>query len=123
MTETRNEARRRRHKRVRQRIAGTTSIPRLCVFRSLKHIYAQIIDDDAGQTLVSASTLDKDVRAELAELEGQGKMDQAKVVGRRLAEKALSKGVKQVVFDRGGYVYHGRVKALADASRKGGLVF
>ena len=86
MRETRNEARRRRHKRVRQRIAGTSSIPRLCVFRSLKHIYAQIIDDDAGQTLVSASTLDADVRAEL---EGQSKVDQAKVVGRRLAEKAL----------------------------------
>jgi large subunit ribosomal protein L18 len=89
----------------------------------LKHIYAQIIDDDAGQTLVSASTLDKDVRAELAELEEQNKMEQAKVVGRRIAEKALSQGVKKVVFDRGGYVYHGRVKALADASRKGGLVF
>jgi len=89
----------------------------------LKHIYAQIIDDDAGQTLVSASTLDKDVRAELAGLEEQSKMEQAKVVGRRLAEKALSKGVKEVIFDRGGYVYHGRVKALADASRKGGLVF
>jgi large subunit ribosomal protein L18 len=89
----------------------------------LKHIYAQIIDDDAGQTLVAASTLDKDVRAELAELEGQSKMEQAKVVGRRLAEKALSQGVKKVVFDRGGYVYHGRVKALADASREGGLVF
>ena len=123
MRETRNEARRRRHTRVRQKIVGTSNVPRLCVFRSLKHIYAQIIDDDAGQTLVSASTLDKDVRAELAELEGQSKMEQAKVVGRRLAEKALSKGVKKVVFDRGGYVYHGRVKALADASRKGGLVF
>jgi len=86
----------------------------------LKHIYAQIIDDDAGQTLVSASTLDADVRTEL---EGQNKLDQAKVVGRRLAEKALSKGVTKVVFDRGGYVYHGRVKALADESRKGGLVF
>jgi large subunit ribosomal protein L18 len=120
MRETRNEARRRRHERVRQKIAGTDGIPRLCVFRSLKHIYAQIIDDDAGRTLVSASTLDADVRSEL---EGQSKTDQAKVVGRRLAEKALSKGVKKVVFDRGGYVYHGRVKALADASRKGGLVF
>ena len=120
MRETRNEARRRRHTRVRQKIAGTDNIPRLCVFRSLKHIYAQIIDDDAGETLVAASTLDADVRSEL---EGQSKTDQAKVVGRRLAEKALSKGVKKVVFDRGGYVYHGRVQALADASRKGGLVF
>ena len=120
MRETRNEARRRRHTRVRQKIAGTGNIPRLCVFRSLKHIYAQIIDDDAGTTLVSASTLDADVRSEL---EGQSKTDQAKVVGRRLAEKALSQGVKKVVFDRGGYMYHGRVQALADASRKSGLVF
>ena len=120
MRETRNEARRRRHTRVRQKIAGTETIPRLNVFRSLKHIYAQIIDDDAGETLVSASTLDADVRSEL---EGQSKTDQAKVVGRRLAEKALSQGVKKVVFDRGGYMYHGRVQALADASRKSGLVF
>ena len=120
MRETRNEARRRRHSRVRQQIAGTANVPRLCVFRSLKHIYAQIIDDDAGKTLVSASTLDADVRSEL---EGQSKVDQAKVVGRRLAEKALSKGVKKVVFDRGGYVYHGRVKALAEAARENGLQF
>jgi len=86
----------------------------------LKHIYAQIIDDEAGLTLVSASTLDADVRSEVA---GLGKIEQAKVVGKRLAEKALSKGVERVVFDRAGYVYHGRVKALADASREGGLVF
>jgi large subunit ribosomal protein L18 len=90
------------------------------VFRSLKHIYAQIIDDDAGFTLVSASTLDADVREQIKELT---KVEQAELVGKRLAEKALSKGVKHVVFDRGGYVYHGRVKALADASREGGLVF
>jgi large subunit ribosomal protein L18 len=120
MRETRNEARKRRHARVRKKIAGTSNVPRLSVFRSLKHIYAQIIDDDAGQTLVSASTLDADVRPEIA---GRSKMEQAQVVGRRLAEKALSRGVKKVVFDRGGYVYHGRVKALADASREGGLVF
>jgi large subunit ribosomal protein L18 len=86
----------------------------------LKHIYAQIIDDEAGLTLVSASTLDADVRSEIA---GLGKIEQAKVVGKRLAEKALSKGVERVVFDRAGYVYHGRVKALADGSREGGLVF
>jgi large subunit ribosomal protein L18 len=86
----------------------------------LKHIYAQIIDDEAGLTLVSASTLDADVRSEVA---GLGKLEQAKVVGKRLAEKALSKGVERVVFDRGGYLYHGRVKALADASRESGLVF
>jgi large subunit ribosomal protein L18 len=86
----------------------------------LKHIYAQIIDDESGLTLVSASTLDADVRSEVT---GLGKIEQAQVVGKRLAEKALSKGVERVVFDRAGYVYHGRVKALADASREGGLVF
>ena len=110
MRETRNEARKRRHKRVRQKIGGTAKVPRLSVFRSLKHIYAQIIDDEAGLTLVSASTLDADVRSEVA---GLGKIEQAKVVGKRLAEKALSKGVERVVFDRGGYVYHGRVKAFS----------
>jgi large subunit ribosomal protein L18 len=95
-------------------------MPRLNVFRSLKHIYAQIIDDVAGCTLVSASTLDADIRDQVA---GLSKTEQAKVVGKRLAEKALSKGVTQVVFDRGGYLYHGRVKALADASRESGLEF
>jgi large subunit ribosomal protein L18 len=95
-------------------------MPRLNVFRSLKHIYAQVIDDVAGCTLVSASTLDADIRDQVA---GLSKTEQAKVVGKRLAEKALSKGVTQVVFDRGGYLYHGRVKALADASREGGLEF
>jgi large subunit ribosomal protein L18 len=120
MKETRSEARKRRHARVRKRIAGTSAIPRLSVFRSLKHIYAQIIDDDAGRTLVSASTLDADVRAQV---DGLSKVEQAELVGKRIAEKALSKGVTRVVFDRGGYVYHGRVKALADASREGGLVF
>ena len=86
----------------------------------MKHIYAQIIDDDAGYTLVSASTLDADVRAQV---DGLSKVEQAELVGKRIAEKAQSKGVTRVVFDRGGYVYHGRVKALADASREGGLVF
>jgi large subunit ribosomal protein L18 len=95
-------------------------VPRLNVFRSLKHIYAQIIDDVAGRTLVSASTLDADIREQIA---GLSKMEQAKIVGKRLAEKALSKGVTRVVFDRGGYLYHGRVEALADASREGGLQF
>jgi large subunit ribosomal protein L18 len=120
MREIRNEARKRRHARVRQKIAGTADVPRLSVFRSLKHIYAQVIDDDAGSTVASASTLDADVRVQL---DGLTKMEQAELVGKRIAEKALSKGVTRVVFDRGGYVYHGRVKALADASRKGGLVF
>lgn len=120
MKETRNEARQRRHVRVRQRIAGTSALPRLSVFRSLKHIYAQIIDDGAACTIASASTLDADVRAQV---DGLTKLQQAELVGKRIAEKALSKGVTRVVFDRGGYVYHGRVKALADASRKSGLEF
>ena len=120
MKGTRGAARKRRHARVRKKISGTTLVPRLSVFRSLKHIYAQIIDDNVGRTVVSASTLDADVRDQAA---GLSKTEQAKVVGKRLAEKALSKGVTQVVFDRGGYLYHGRVKALADASREGGLEF
>jgi large subunit ribosomal protein L18 len=105
---------------VRRQISSRSRVPRLSVFRSLKHIYAQIIDDTIGQTLVSASTLDADVRDQVA---GLNKTEQAKVVGKRLAEKALSNGVTQVVFDRGGYLYHGRVKALADASREAGLKF
>jgi large subunit ribosomal protein L18 len=92
----------------------------LSVFRSLKHIYAQIIDDVMGRTLVSSSTLDADVRDQV---EGLSKTEQAKIVGKRIAEKALSNGVTKVVFDRGGYLYHGRVKALADASREAGLKF
>ena len=120
MRETRTEARKLRHVRVREKISGSVRVPRLSVFRSSKHIYAQIIDDDAGCTLVSASTLDADVRDQVA---GLSKTEQAKVVGRRLAEKALLRGVEQVVFDRGGYLYHGRVKALADASRESGLRF
>ncbi|HUT19017.1 MAG TPA: 50S ribosomal protein L18 [Anaerolineae bacterium] len=120
MKGTRRAAQRRRHERVRRKISGTGSVPRLSVFRSLKHVYAQIIDDTAGMTLVSASTLDADVRDQVA---GLNKTEQAKVVGKRLAEKALSSGVTQVVFDRGGYLYHGRVKALADASREAGLEF
>ncbi len=120
MKETRRAARRRRHKRVRRKVFGTPEVPRLSVFRSLKHIYAQIIDDVAGRTLISASTLDPDIREQIA---GLSKTEQARVVGKRLAEKALSVGVKRVVFDRGGHLYHGRVKALAEASREGGLQF
>lgn len=120
MKETRSAARQRRHLRVRKKVSGTAQVPRLSVFRSLKHIYAQIIDDVTGRTLISASTLDPDIRDQVAEL---NKTEQARLVGRRLAEKALSNGVTQVVFDRGGYQYHGRVKALADASREGGLKF
>jgi large subunit ribosomal protein L18 len=120
MKETRSAARKRRHARVRKKIFGTSSAPRLSVFRSLKHIYAQIIDDESGRTLISASTLDPDIRERVIEL---NKTEQAKLVGKCLAEKALSNGVTKVVFDRGGYKYHGRVKALADASREGGLQF
>ena len=109
-----------RHRRVRRKVAGTITRPRLCVFRSLNHIYAQIIDDSNARTLVSMSTLDCQVRDKT---NGIGKREKAEVVGTLLAEKALNRGVKQVVFDRGGYKYHGRVKALAEAARKAGLEF
>jgi large subunit ribosomal protein L18 len=109
-----------RHRRVRQKVTGTISHPRLCVFRSLNHIQAQLIDDSRGQTLVSMSTLDSQMRGKP---NGMVKTKKAEVVGTLLAEKALNKGIKQVVFDRGGYKYHGRVKALAEAARKAGLEF
>ena len=109
-----------RHRRVRQKVTGTISRPRLCVFRSLNHIHAQLIDDSMGQTLVSMSTLDSQVRSKT---DGMGKSKKAEIVGTLLAEKALNKGIKQVVFDRGGCKYHGRVKALAEAARKAGLEF
>jgi large subunit ribosomal protein L18 len=112
--------RRIRHRRVRQKTTGTISRPRLCVFRSLNHIHAQLIDDSKGQTLVSMSTLDPQVRNKT---NGIGKSKKAEMVGALLAEKALNEGIKQVVFDRGGYRYHGRVKALAEAARKAGLEF
>jgi large subunit ribosomal protein L18 len=116
----RRVSRLRRHKRVRRHVTGTAERPRLNVFRSLNHIYAQVIDDGEGHTLVSASTVDPEVQKQLKDLT---KIDQARVVGKVLAERALGQGVKQVVFDRGGYQYHGRVKALADAARDGGLKF
>ncbi len=109
-----------RHKRVRRRVAGTPERPRLNVFRSLRHIYAQVIDDSTGQTLVSASSLDRELRAQMGNLP---KKAQARQVGKALAQRALQKGVKKVAFDRGGYYYHGRVKELADGSREGGLEF
>ena len=113
-----NQARIKRHYRVRKNISGTAERPRLDVFRSSKHIYAQIIDDVTGTTLVSASSLDK------AFTEGYGgNCDAAKAVGKLVAEKALEKGIKTVVFDRGGYIYHGRVAALAEGAREGGLEF
>ena len=116
----RRVARLRRHKRVRKHVMGTPERPRLNVFRSAHHIYAQVVDDSKGHTLVSASTVDQEVKAQL---KGLAKSEQAKVVGKVLAERALDQGIKQVVFDRGGYKYHGRVKALADAARESGLVF
>lgn len=120
-----NTVRQRRHARVRKTVAGTASVPRLNVYRSLNHIYAQIIDDRTGNekggvTLAAASTMDKDVKAQL---DGLTKTDAAKVVGKVLAERALQKGVQTVVFDRGGYLYTGRVKALADGAREAGLKF
>lgn len=107
-----------RHRRVRNKIVGSELRPRLGVFRSLNHIYAQIIDDNKGETLVSASTLEGEVKSKV---EKMSKTQKAEVVGASLAREALQKGIKQVVFDRGGYKYHGRVKALADAARKEGL--
>jgi large subunit ribosomal protein L18 len=109
-----------RHRRVRQKVTGTISRPRLCVFRSLNHVHAQLIDDSMGQTLVSMSTLDSQVRGKA---DGMGKSKKAEMVGTLLAERALDKGIKKVVFDRGGYKYHGRIKALAEAARKAGLEF
>ena len=117
----RREARLRRHIRLRKKIFGTTERPRLSVFRSLHHIYAQVIDDNKGHTLVTASSLDTDLRIEL---QGKGgNIEAAKVVGAAIAKKALGQGIKQVVFDRGGQIYHGRVKALAAAARENGLEF
>lgn len=116
----RDKARQKRHQRVRVHVAGTPDRPRLNVFRSLRHISAQVIDDTQGVTLAAASTYDPEVRAQLA---GQSKVEQAKLVGKVLAERAQKAGIRKVVFDRGGYRYHGRVKALAEASREGGLEF
>jgi len=112
----------RRHRRVRKKVFGTEQRPRLVVFRSLNHTYAQIIDDSVSRTLAAASTAQADVQKELGQA-GTGGCAGASVVGKRLAEKALAHGVKKIVFDRGGYKYHGRIKALADAARENGLVF
>ena len=115
-----NEQRLRRHARVRKHVSGTAARPRLCVFRSSSKIYAQIIDDTAAKTLVSASSLDKEIKANL---KNGGNKEAAKEVGMQIAKKALDKGIKQVVFDRGGYIYHGRVAELAAGAREGGLDF
>ena len=113
-------ARHRRHARVRAKVKGTNVRPRLCVFRSLNNIYVQVIDDSQQHTLVSASTLDPEIKSETL---GKMKTNKAELVGSLVAKRALSKGVNRVVFDRGGYKYHGRVKALAEAARQAGLKF
>ncbi|MBQ9513886.1 MAG: 50S ribosomal protein L18 [Clostridia bacterium] len=115
-----NQDRLKRHKRVRAKVKGTAQTPRLSVYRTLTHIYAQIIDDVKGNTLVTASTLDKELKGKL---EGMDKKAQAKEVGKLLAKKAKSKKISAIVFDRGGYLYTGRVQALADGAREGGLKF
>jgi large subunit ribosomal protein L18 len=119
-TAQREVARKRRHRRVRKRVVGISQRPRFNVFRSLKHIYAQVIDDTRGHTLAAASTLDPELRDEV---KGLTKTEQAKLVGGLLAKRALERGVKEVAFDRGGYKYHGRVKSLAEAAREEGLEF
>ncbi|MUV38098.1 50S ribosomal protein L18 [Lentibacillus sp. JNUCC-1] len=115
---SKNETRQRRHARVRRTIKGTAERPRLNVFRSNKHVYAQLIDDDNGITLVSASTVDKDL-----DIKQGGNVEAAEQVGKAVAERAQDKGYKSIVFDRGGYLYHGRVQALAEAAREAGLEF
>ncbi|MDD6660296.1 MAG: 50S ribosomal protein L18 [Lachnospiraceae bacterium] len=118
--ESRAKIREKKHYRMRNRFAGTTERPRLAVFRSNNHMYAQIIDDSVGHTLVSASTLQKEVKAEL---EKTNDVAAAAYLGKVIAERALEKGIKEVVFDRGGFIYQGKVKALAEAAREAGLEF
>jgi len=115
-----NKARLKRHLRVRKKIEGTTARPRLNIFRSSKHMYAQLIDDTTGVTVASASTQDKELKAEVG---NGGNVEAARKVGELIAKRAKEKGVEQIVFDRGGYLYHGRVQALADAAREAGLQF
>jgi large subunit ribosomal protein L18 len=109
-----------RHTRVREKVKGTGLRPRMCVFRSLQHIYAQVIDDSKGHTIVSASSIDPEIKGDI---NGEKKLTQAEIVGKLLAKRASGMRIKQIVFDRGGYKYHGRVKMLAEAARKGGLKF
>jgi len=115
--DSRDEIRKRIHKRIRSRVAGTPVRPRLAVFRSVNHIYAQVIDDAQGRTLASAASTEKDLKGKGGNIEG------AKLIGKTVAERAKAKGINKIVFDRGGYLYHGRVKALADAAREAGLEF
>jgi large subunit ribosomal protein L18 len=114
------QARQHRHARVRAKVEGSKARPRLSVFRSLSHIYAQVIDDSAGNTIASASTLEAEIKGQF---EGKKKSEEAKIIGSVVAKRAIEKGVKEVVFDRGGFKYQGRVKALADGAREAGLKF
>ena len=115
--DSKNEIRLRIHKRIRRKVAGTGERPRLAIFRSVNHIYAQLIDDEKGNTIASAGSVEKDLGGKGGNVEG------AKLIGQKVAERAKEKGITKVVFDRGGYLYHGRVKALADAAREAGLEF
>ncbi|MCX7971425.1 MAG: 50S ribosomal protein L18 [Negativicutes bacterium] len=117
---SRNDIRKKRHYRLRKNLAGTADRPRLSVFRSINHIYAQLIDDTAGRTLLAASSLDKELKERLT---NGGNIEAARAVGQRIAELAVARGIKRVVFDRGGFLYHGRVAGLADAARAAGLEF
>ena len=119
-TNIRQQARVKRKKRIRKKINGTTQRPRLSVFRSARHIYAQVVDDTAGHTLVAASTMDKEVRSGS---KFENKVDAAKFVGKLVGERALGKGIKEVVFDRNGFLYHGRIKSLSEGAREAGLIF
>jgi large subunit ribosomal protein L18 len=116
----RSSERRRIHKRIRAKISGNSNRPRLCIYRSLKYVYAQIVDDAQGKTLVAASTAEKGIRGDLKQA---GNIQASKLVGKAIAERAKVKGIESVVFDRGGYLYHGRIKAVADAARESGLKF
>lgn len=115
-----NQERQRRHERVRKTVAGTSARPRLCIYRSVSNIYVQIIDDTKGETLVSASSMEKEMKAKVA---GKSKMEQAEIIGQEIAKKAIKKGIKTVICDRGGYLYTGRVKKLTDSARAAGLDF
>ena len=117
---SRNDKRLKRHERVRKNLSGTPEKPRMCVFRSLKNIYVQIIDDVNGSTLAAASSLDKEIKTQMPY---GGNKEAAKAVGESIAKKAIAKGIESVAFDRGGFLYHGRVKELADGARAGGLKF
>ena len=117
---SRSDVRIKKHRRIRNRLSGTTECPRLAVFRSNNHMYAQIIDDTVGNTLVAASTTEKEVKAEL---EKTNDVEAAAYLGKVIAKRALDKGITEVVFDRGGFLYHGKIKALAEAAREAGLVF